>query len=157
MSSSSDLLIASDQRARSLSRGSFSSSRNSSRNNSPRESLDVPFSAPLSQPLLLTEERERQETKDGRTLTDEQTFAFSLGHAQNDLSSSLWFTYLLIYLETLRYLPPSSSGICMLSGQIFDAISTPIAGLVSDSGLGVKWRTWNLCPRTYQHLIAITL
>ena len=80
MSSSSDLLIASDQRARSLSRGSFSSSRNSSRNNStnnstnnsPRESLDVPFSAPLSQPLLLTEERERQETKDGRTLTDEQ-------------------------------------------------------------------------------------
>ena len=77
--------------------------------------------------------------------------AFSLGHFQNDAFSSLWFTYLLLYLEGTLDLPPRLSAIVLLTGQVFDALATPVAGLISDAGEGKVYRLggaeWHLCPR----------
>jgi hypothetical protein len=69
-----------------------------------------------------------------------EMFGFSVGHYLNDFQATLWFTYLLRYLETTRSLPPSSSGIVMTTGQVCDAIMTPIAGWLSDGRKGsVGW------------------
>ncbi|CAD5220079.1 unnamed protein product [Bursaphelenchus xylophilus] len=64
-----------------------------------------------------------------------QVLAYSIGHFYNDLCSSMWFTYLMIYLERVIRLDHSLAGLLMLIGQVTDAISTPIVGLLSDASI----------------------
>ncbi|CAD5214141.1 unnamed protein product [Bursaphelenchus okinawaensis] len=64
-----------------------------------------------------------------------QVLSYSIGHFYNDLCSSLWFTYLMIYLEKVVMLQHSLAGLLMLIGQVTDAISTPIVGLLSDASI----------------------
>jgi len=58
--------------------------------------------------------------------------AYSVGHFANDLCASMWFIYLSYYLINVVKLTQNVSGLCLLSGQIADGITTPIVGLVSD-------------------------
>ena len=63
-------------------------------------------------------------------------FAFSLGHVLNDLCASCWFTYLLVLMHTVIGLPSWKAGLILLSGQIADAIATPLVGIYSDKTKG---------------------
>ena len=58
--------------------------------------------------------------------------AYSVGHFANDLCASMWFIYLSYYLISVVKLEQSISGLCLLSGQIADGITTPIVGYLSD-------------------------
>ena len=130
---SSPLLLDHDDLLSAFAGASFSGQRSSS----PSPSSD------LSHPL---------------SLTSFQKLSFSGGHILNDMAASLWFTYLLVYLESTLYLSPSSSGIVMLSGQIADGLATPLMGLLSDSLHGryytVPLLDIKCCCRTFIHFIS---
>ena len=57
---------------------------------------------------------------------------YSVGHFANDLCASLWFIYLSYYLINVVKLDPNIGGLCLLSGQIADGITTPLVGYFSD-------------------------
>ena len=60
--------------------------------------------------------------------------SYGVGHHLNDLCAACWFTYLLIYLESdLIGLTQISAGIVLLSGQLADALTTPLVGWLSDT------------------------
>ncbi|CDW85081.1 UNKNOWN [Stylonychia lemnae] len=61
-----------------------------------------------------------------------QIAAYAVGHFNNDLSGSIWFTYVLYYVQEVVGLDPVIAGFVMLVGQVADGISTPIVGLGSD-------------------------
>lgn len=58
---------------------------------------------------------------------------YSVGHFANDACASMWFIYLSYYLIYVVDLPQNISGLCLLSGQIADGITTPLVGYVSDT------------------------
>jgi Na+/melibiose symporter-like transporter len=59
-------------------------------------------------------------------LTLSERLSYGVGHVLNDLTAACWFTYLLPFLtETLTY---PEAGTVFLSGQIADAIATPLVG-----------------------------
>ncbi|VDM74794.1 unnamed protein product [Strongylus vulgaris] len=62
-----------------------------------------------------------------------------VGHFYNDLCASMWFTYLMIYLEKVLKFRSSRAGLLMLIGQVTDAIATPLIGIASDSSLLPKF------------------
>lgn len=55
--------------------------------------------------------------------------SFSVGHVLNDLTASMWFTYLLVFFHLVLQFDNSLSGIVLLIGQIADGIATPFVGL----------------------------
>lgn len=57
---------------------------------------------------------------------------YSMGHFANDLCASMWFIYLSYYLLNVVDLTSDIAGLCLLSGQITDGITTPIVGYFSD-------------------------
>lgn len=57
---------------------------------------------------------------------------YSVGHFANDACASMWFIYLSYYLIYVVKLSQNISGLCLLSGQIADGITTPIVGYMSD-------------------------
>ena len=57
---------------------------------------------------------------------------YSVGHVANDLYASMWFIYMSYYLLNVVNLNPNVSGLCLLSGQIADGITTPLVGYFSD-------------------------
>ncbi|KAL4509928.1 hypothetical protein ABPG72_010121 [Tetrahymena utriculariae] len=59
-----------------------------------------------------------------------QEWAYSVGHFMNDLTAACWFNYLLYWLKQVIQFQYASWS--MLSGQVFDAISTPLVGYLSD-------------------------
>ncbi|XP_075216444.1 major facilitator superfamily domain-containing protein 12-like isoform X2 [Lycorma delicatula] len=60
--------------------------------------------------------------------------AYSVGHVLNDLCASMWFSYLLLFLNLVLGLSSKVSGALMLLGQVADALSTPFVGFCSDRG-----------------------
>lgn len=71
-------------------------------------------------------------------LTYIKKFSYGVGHVLNDLTASMWFSYLLIYLHRVVGFSNSVSGYMMLIGQVADAIATIFVGFESD-------RTTNGC------------
>uniref|UniRef100_A0A1I7YPA0 MFS domain-containing protein n=1 Tax=Steinernema glaseri TaxID=37863 RepID=A0A1I7YPA0_9BILA len=67
-----------------------------------------------------------------RDVSGLQMIGYGIGHFYNDLCASMWFTYLMIYLEKVVKLQSSSAGFLMLVGQVTDAIATPLVGILSD-------------------------
>ncbi|XP_031557299.1 major facilitator superfamily domain-containing protein 12-like [Actinia tenebrosa] len=61
-----------------------------------------------------------------------QRAAYGVGHILNDLTSSVSFTYLVIYLTKVAQLSNRYTGLVILFGQIADAISNWTTGIVSD-------------------------
>ena len=57
---------------------------------------------------------------------------YAVGHFANDLCASMWFIYLSYYLINVVGLNQNISGLCLLSSQIADGITTPIVGYFSD-------------------------
>ncbi|ESO09125.1 hypothetical protein HELRODRAFT_110029 [Helobdella robusta] len=77
-----------------------------------------------------------------------QKLSFSLGHFYNDLCSTMWFTYLLIFLTDIIGLSNEMAGYLLLLGQVVDAVSTPFLGYESDAANGLcgysKRKSWHL-------------
>jgi len=72
-----------------------------------------------------------QMQRDG--LTNIHIAAYSVGHFCNDLCAAMWFVYLSWYINKIVKLDATTTGFCMLSGQIADGITTPIVGFMSDT------------------------
>lgn len=76
--------------------------------------------------------------------------AYGQGHVLNDLCASMWFTYLLVYLEKCVHLSHGPAGYLLLIGQIADAVATPLIGIVSDKGSSAWYcklgrrKTWHI-------------
>jgi len=66
------------------------------------------------------------------SLGNKEVAAYAVGHVNNDLCACMWFVYLTWYLNNVVKLSDSLTGLCLLSGQITDGITTPIVGLLSD-------------------------
>jgi len=64
--------------------------------------------------------------------------AYSVGHFNNDLCAAQWFVYLSWYINKVVCLSPKLTGLCLLSGQIADGITTPIVGVMSDK-ISTRW------------------
>mgnify|MGYP000845258060 CR=1 FL=1 len=62
-----------------------------------------------------------------------ETIAYSIGHFNNDLCAAQWFVYLSWYINKVVKLDANLTGLCLLSGQIADGITTPIVGVMSDN------------------------
>ncbi|CAL1408374.1 unnamed protein product [Linum trigynum] len=58
-------------------------------------------------------------------------FYYGVGHMLNDITSSCWFTYLLLFLADIG-LSPRDAAIVMLSGQIADGFATVFTGELID-------------------------
>ncbi len=69
-------------------------------------------------------------------LTNLHEYAYALGHLINDLTETLWFGFILIYLTNINPIddknPEFYSGLVMISGEIADALITPFTGYFSD-------------------------
>ncbi|XP_022239401.1 major facilitator superfamily domain-containing protein 12-like [Limulus polyphemus] len=81
--------------------------------------------------------------------------AFSVGHVFNDLCASMWFSYLLTFLELVLRFESRMTGALLLLGQVADAIATPLIGIQSD-----KRYNFLLCRygrRKIWHLIGTVL
>ena len=65
-------------------------------------------------------------------LTSISKSAYAISHFSNDLCAAAWFTYVLYYVKEVVGLNDYISGFVILSGQIADAITTPIVGFYSD-------------------------
>ena len=74
---------------------------------------------------------------------------YSVGHVLNDMTAACWFSYLLLFLERAEQLSGSQAGIVLFSGQIADALATPLVGIFSDKSKGIPWlglgrrKLWN--------------
>jgi len=73
---------------------------------------------------------------------------YSVGHVLNDMCAAVWFSYLLLYLQEAEGLSGRLAGAVMFSGQLADALATPLVGLASDAGRGCcmlgRRKAWNL-------------
>ncbi|EDO48348.1 predicted protein [Nematostella vectensis] len=61
-----------------------------------------------------------------------QKASHGVGHILNDLVSSVWFTYLIIYLTKVVQLSNRHTGLVILLGQLADGIFTPFIGILCD-------------------------
>ncbi|CAC5364905.1 Major facilitator superfamily domain-containing protein 12 [Mytilus coruscus] len=76
-----------------------------------------------------------------------QRLGFSIGHVLNDLTASMWFSYLIIYFHQVKRFNNILAGLLMLIGQVSDALFTPFIGFESDSTVGIcnlgKRKSWH--------------
>lgn len=80
------------------------------------------------------QEKRRKQKKDESVekLPRSQRAVHGVGHVLNDLVSSVWFSYLIIYLTKVVELSNRHTGLVILLGQIADGIFTPFIGIVCD-------------------------
>lgn len=64
----------------------------------------------------------------GYKWTSKTLWGYGVGHVGNDLCASLWFSYLLVFLEQVTKMDSVSSGLLMIIGQMTDGLATPIVG-----------------------------
>jgi Na+/melibiose symporter-like transporter len=79
-------------------------------------------------------------------------FAYSVGHVLNDLSASMWFSYLLVFYHRVVNFSNASAGYLLLIGQVADAISTTFVGFESDR---TRTGLFNYGRRKSWHLIGV--
>ncbi|KAI1721777.1 MFS/sugar transport protein [Ditylenchus destructor] len=82
-----------------------------------------------------------------------EVFGFAIGHFYNDLCASMWFTYLMIFMEKVLLMHSYHAGFLMLVGQVTDALSTPLVGLLSDASFLPSKVTQRLGRRKSWHVI----
>ena len=78
-----------------------------------------------------------------------QKLSYSVGHVLNDLTASMWFTYMIIYFHQVKDFNNGLAGDLVLIGQISDAIFTPFIGYESDRTSGF----WNMGKRKTWHFV----
>ncbi|XP_021379623.1 major facilitator superfamily domain-containing protein 12-like isoform X2 [Mizuhopecten yessoensis] len=95
-----------------------------------------------SAPLL------KKASSQAKTLPACQRFLYSMGHVLNDLTASMWFSYLIIYFHQVKQFNNVLAGYLMLIGQVSDALFTPFIGFESDRTQGFlkigKRKSWHL-------------
>ncbi|XP_013776995.1 major facilitator superfamily domain-containing protein 12-like [Limulus polyphemus] len=64
-----------------------------------------------------------------------QKLSYGVGHVLNDITASLWFTYLIVYLQFVLCFNTSLAGLLLLVGQVSDALSTILVGYESDTSV----------------------
>lgn len=69
-------------------------------------------------------------------LSKKTLICYGFGHMLNDLTSSMWFSYLLIFFHYVLNFTCSISGVMLLIGQVADGLATPLVGILSDKGAG---------------------
>ncbi|XP_062854290.1 major facilitator superfamily domain containing 12b [Trichomycterus rosablanca] len=73
---------------------------------------------------------------------------YAVGHVLNDLCASMWFTYLLLFYQSVLSFRDSTAGLLLLVGQLADGLATPLIGYESDRTRGCakygKRKTWHL-------------
>ncbi|XP_029004273.1 major facilitator superfamily domain-containing protein 12 [Betta splendens] len=83
-----------------------------------------------------------------RSLSTGRRVCYAAGHFLNDLCASMWFTYLLVYLQSVLGVRSTDAGVLLLIGQIADGVCTPLIGYKSDGTSGArrhgKRKTWHL-------------
>ncbi|CAF4829147.1 unnamed protein product [Rotaria sp. Silwood1] len=82
-------------------------------------------------------------------LSKRSKFAYSIGNVLNDITTSMWFSYILLFYNRVVTLTNVSAGYLLLIGQIADALSTIFVALTCDrtrTGLFhyEKRKTWHL-------------
>ena len=60
------------------------------------------------------------------------TLGYSTGHILNDMSISMWFTYMLVFLRNVIHLSNTNVGYVLFIGQIADGLLTLLVGLLLD-------------------------
>ncbi|XP_012937909.1 major facilitator superfamily domain-containing protein 12 isoform X2 [Aplysia californica] len=97
-------------------------------------------------PITRNEKATAQHTE--LALNNCERMSYGVGHVLNDLTASMWFSYLLVFLHQVRNFPNLLAGNLMLIGQVSDAIFTPFIGFESDRTQGIKYlgkrKTWHL-------------
>nr|XP_020020290.1 major facilitator superfamily domain-containing protein 12 isoform X2 [Castor canadensis] len=76
--------------------------------------------------------------------------SYAVGHFLNDLCASMWFTYLLLYLHSVRAYSSRGAGLLLLLGQVADGLCTPLVGYEADRAAGHCARYG---PRKAWHLV----
>ncbi|KAJ9595269.1 hypothetical protein L9F63_027346, partial [Diploptera punctata] len=77
--------------------------------------------------------------------------AYGLGHVFNDISAAMWFSYTLLFLQTVIGMEPALSGAMLLIGQLADGMATPVVGVLADR-IGSR-KSWHI---TGSILVVIT-
>ncbi|KAL5004411.1 hypothetical protein ScPMuIL_017867 [Solemya velum] len=76
-----------------------------------------------------------------------QKLSYSVGHVLNDLTASMWFSYLIIFFHQVKDFDNKLAGNLMLIGQVSDALFTPFVGIESDRTKGMcrmgKRKSWH--------------
>ncbi|KAJ8946335.1 hypothetical protein NQ318_004225 [Aromia moschata] len=72
------------------------------------------------------------EERNVRTCLIWQKISFGFGHVFNDLCAAMWFSYTLFYLQVVLMMEASTAGILLMTGQIVDALATPLVGWALD-------------------------
>ncbi|XP_054983229.1 major facilitator superfamily domain-containing protein 12 [Sorex araneus] len=76
--------------------------------------------------------------------------SYAVGHFLNDLCASMWFTYLLLYLDSVRAYSSRGAGLLLLLGQVADGLCTTLVGFEADRAAG---RCARYGPRKAWHLV----
>lgn len=71
-----------------------------------------------------------------------EKLGFAFGHVFNDLVAGVWYSYVLLFLEGVQQFSGPQAGAILMLGQVADAISTPIVGILTDK-FGTK-RKWHI-------------
>ena len=58
---------------------------------------------------------------------------YAVSHFNNDLCAAIYFIYMTWYLINVVKLAEHIAAGCLLSGQVADALTTPLVGVLSDS------------------------
>jgi len=58
---------------------------------------------------------------------------YTFGHVLNDMTASLWFTYVLVFMERQAKMSETNAGVVFLTGQFVDAVFNPLSGMVIDA------------------------
>lgn len=82
-----------------------------------------------------------------RTLSLATRLSFAVGHFLNDLCAGMWFTYLLLFLHSVRGYSSRGAGLLLLLGQVADGLCTPLVGYEADRAACVRCgprKAWHL-------------
>ncbi|XP_013360690.1 PREDICTED: major facilitator superfamily domain-containing protein 12 isoform X1 [Chinchilla lanigera] len=85
-----------------------------------------------------------------RPLSPAARLSYAVGHFLNDLCASMWFTYLLLYLHSVRAYSSRGAGLLLLLGQVADGLCTPLVGYEADRAAGGRCARYG--PRKAWHL-----
>ncbi|XP_058138265.1 major facilitator superfamily domain-containing protein 12 [Dasypus novemcinctus] len=84
-----------------------------------------------------------------RALPLRARLSYAVGHFLNDLCAAMWFTYLLLYLHSVRAYSSRAAGLLLLLGQVADGLCTPLVGFEADRAAGCA----RCGPRKAWHLV----
>nr|XP_038935309.1 major facilitator superfamily domain-containing protein 12 isoform X2 [Rattus norvegicus] len=82
-----------------------------------------------------------------RSLSLAARLSFAVGHFLNDLCAGMWFTYLLLFLHSVRGYSSRGAGLLLLLGQVADGLCTPLVGYEADRAACVRCgprKAWHL-------------